>query len=173
MKGLTLTLPWPYLIAAAAARPELGKSWETRDWAPPTWRGEIAIHAAENLKPVGGPAGLVDLCDSSPFRQALASLGLTGRDLLDKARRGVIVAVVRLADVGQVTSDDHWVLWRGEYRYDEVLEPELSFGDYSRGRRVWRLAEIRAIAEPVRCRGVMGLWEVPAVVEAAIRAQLR
>lgn len=78
MKGLSLTLPYPYLIAAAATRPDLGKCWETRDWAPATWRGELAIHAARNLAPVGGRAGLLALCAQPSFAAALAVLGLDG-----------------------------------------------------------------------------------------------
>jgi hypothetical protein len=175
MKGLTLTLPYPYLIAVAATRPDLGKCWETRDWAPPSWRGEVAIHVAENLKPVGGPAGLVDLCATSPFREALAVLGFTGRDLLDKRRRGVIVAVAQFSGAG-------WAIWKDgglAVKWDadgkdvsRVREPELSFGDYSPVRRVWRFDAIRALPVPVRCAGARSLWEVPAVVEAEIRGQL-
>jgi hypothetical protein len=174
MKGLTLTLPYPYLIAVAATRPDLGKCWETRDWAPPTWRGELAIHAAENLRPVGGKDGLLDLCATSPFCEALAVLGLTGHDLLDPSRRGVIVAVAQFHGAG-------WAFWeRGPVvKWDaagkdvsRVEEPELSFGDYTPVRRIWRLDAICALPVPVRCAGARSLWEVPAVVEAEIREQL-
>jgi hypothetical protein len=174
MKGLTLTLPYPYLIAAAATRPDLGKCWETRDWAPPTWRGELAIHAGKNLGPVGGIDGLYDLVTRRPFTDALEVLGLTPEDMLDPSRRGVIVAVAQFRGAG-------WAIWKDgpAVKWDaagedisRVAEPELSFGDYTPVRRIWRLDEIRALATPVRCAGARSLWEVPADVEAAIREQL-
>lgn len=191
MKGLTLTLPYPYLIAAAATRPDLGKSWETRDWAPPSWRGELAIHAAENLKPVGGRGGLIDLCTEPAFFRALQPFMMTIRRdskgeewpefSADTLRRGVIVAVAQFRGAGVAERDmlampapgfdGAWVRWPDGSR-SEVVEPELSFGDYSPGRRIWRLDEIRTLAEPVRCRGAMGLWDVPADVEAEIKGQL-
>lgn len=175
MRGLTLTLPYPYLIAAAAAHPDLGKLWETRGWAPhpPSWRGELAIHAGKNLGPVGGVDGLYDLAITEPFTTALAALDLTPLDILDPARRGVIVAVADFGGAGVAERDlfGAWVRWPGGAR-SEVREPELSFGDYAPGRRVWRLDAIVALRSPVGCSGARGLWNVPPPVEAQVRAQL-
>lgn len=174
MKGLTLTLPYPYLIAAAATRPDLGKCWETRNWAPVEWRGELAIHAAQSLNPVGGKKGLLELASAAPFAAALAVLGLEPRDLLDDARRGVIVAVTQFRGAGRAYRDGgpvvEWDPWTKDR--SRVAEPELSFGDYTPVRRIWRLDEIRALRAPVPCAGARGLWEVPAEVQAQIRAQL-
>lgn len=179
MRGLTLTLPWPYLIAAAERFPLLGKSWETRDWAPqpPSWRGEIAIHAAQNLKPVGGKDGLLELCAESPFREALAALDLAGVGLLDPSMRGVIVAVAEFGGAGVACEGYEGVRAVPAVRWPDgsivnVPEPELSFGDYSPGRRIWRLDRIKALATPVPCRGALGLWAVPHAIEAEIRGQL-
>lgn len=170
MKGLSLTLPYPYLIAAAATRPDLGKCWETRDWAPVTWRGELAIHAARNLAPVGGRDGLLALCAEPPFDAALAVLGLDGPALLAPTYRGCIVAVATFRGAG--TAAGGWVNWSDQDGMP-VPEPELRFGDYRPGRRVWRLDAIQALPAPVPCRGGMGLWDVPADVQAHIAEALR
>lgn len=50
--------------------------------------------------------------------------------------------------------------------------PERAFGDYAPGRYAWLLANVRALPEPVPCRGYQQLWDVPIAVAAAIAAQL-
>jgi hypothetical protein len=189
MLALTLTAPWGSLVAVAAQRPELGKLWETRSWAPRGLRLPIqmAIHQGSNLKPVEGLVGLQALCADEPFRSAILPIiyeeQIDAEDQpyptwdLRRLPLGFIVAVVTLAEVGtacwgydgprQVPA----VRWPGG-RIENVPEPELSFGDYTPGRRIWRLAEIRALPAPVRCRGYQSLWRVPAEVAAQIEAQL-
>lgn len=49
---------------------------------------------------------------------------------------------------------------------------ERSVGDWTRGRYVWRLENVRVLRDPVPCRGAQSLWRVPADVAAAIEAQL-
>lgn len=36
----------------------------------------------------------------------------------------------------------------------------------------WLLADVRPLAEPVPCRGMLGLWRLPDEVEKLVRAQL-
>lgn len=36
----------------------------------------------------------------------------------------------------------------------------------------WQLSNVRPLADPVPCRGALGLWTVPDEVESAVRAQL-
>ncbi len=36
----------------------------------------------------------------------------------------------------------------------------------------WLLSDVRALPEPVSCRGMLGLWRLPDDVDAAVRAQL-
>jgi hypothetical protein len=40
------------------------------------------------------------------------------------------------------------------------------------GQCHWRLANPRPLPEPVPCKGRLGLWSLPADVDAAVRAQL-
>src|ERR1051325_5993743 len=68
MKALTLTQPWATLIAIGAKR------IETRSWST-DYHGQIAIHAAKGLGPVGGKRGLADQCTMAAFADALRSGG--------------------------------------------------------------------------------------------------
>jgi hypothetical protein len=48
------------------------------------------------------------------------------------------------------------------FRFDlewPIPEPERSFGDYSPGRFMWLLTNIRALPEPIPAKGALGLWE--------------
>jgi hypothetical protein len=65
VKALTLTQPWATLIAVGAKR------IETRSWAT-DYHGQIAIHAAKGLGPVGGKRGLYEQCLEQPFRDVIA-----------------------------------------------------------------------------------------------------
>ncbi len=51
------------------------------------------------------------------------------------------------------------------HRPDGVMippeEPELSFGDYTPGRYVWRLENVRLLPTPIPYKGSLGLWTVP------------
>jgi hypothetical protein len=189
MYGLTLTAPWGTLIAVAATHPTLGKHWETRSWAPRNLRGPLrfAVHQGKNLGPVGGKLGLQGICADEPFRAALDSaLYEERRDAQDNAYPtwdvarlplGRIVAVATLADVGRAC----WgydglrqvpaVRWP-DGKIENVPQPELSFGDYTPGRRIWRLTEIVALPEPVEARGKQGLWMLGGRATAAVQAQL-
>ena len=41
-----------------------------------------------------------------------------------------------------------------------------------RGQDHWHLADVRPLAEPVPCRGALGLWRLPGDVEKAVLAQM-
>ncbi len=44
---------------------------------------------------------------------------------------------------------------------DLVGRKEYAFGDYGPRRWAWLLANPERLAEPIPCRGSLGLWEVP------------
>lgn len=142
MKALSLTQPWATLVAIGAKR------IETRSWST-DYRGEIAIHAAK-----GFPRDCREVCWRDPFREWLYD-----RDL----PLGAIVAVARLTDVTATASTAMLM----------TLTPrERAFGDYAAGRYGWLLADVRALRTPIPCKGALGIWTVPADVEAAVREQL-
>lgn len=147
MKALTLTQPYATLIAVGA------KKIETRGWST-SFRGPLAIHAAKGLGPVGGKRGLAELCTDDPFFGALIDAGYRAGKPLPM---GAIVAVCRLVDC---ESTD--ILPVGYGRGEGVwwLTPEeRAFGNYNPGRYAWLLADIRALPEPIPCKGALWLWE--------------
>lgn len=164
MRGLSLTQPWATLVAIGA------KTIETRSW-PTRYRGPIAIHAAK-----GFPTDDRYLCDRTPFRQALGrggyerpmapSLGTTDPEY--PATRfwpsalplGAIVAV---ADLVECVATEQLAAHQSVARAEE-----MAFGDYSPGRWGFRLDNVRALPEPIPCRGALGLWDVPAEIARQI-----
>ena len=144
MRGLSLTPPWSTLVACGA------KGWETRSWQTP-YRGNIAIHATK-----GFPRWARDLCTEEPFRTALMRAGFDTPDLLP---RGGIIAVARLDSILRITLDT-----RPDW-------PEREFGDYTLGRFMWRLTDIRPIPM-IAVRGALGLWRLDAADAARLYAAL-
>lgn len=151
MRALTITQPFASLIAIGAKR------IETRSW-PTTYRGPLAIHAAKGLGPVGGPAGLLKLCDSEPFASALADAALTAESL----PLGAIVCTARLTDCVPMTAR----------RVAGVNGTERAFGVWSLGRHAWHLDRVCRLTPPVEdVRGALSLWEPTRGVRAAIRSR--
>ncbi len=154
MKGISLWQPWASLIALGKKRVE------TRSWRPPqALVGQrIAIHAS--ARPVDQLA-----------RELLFRAGVDpGMDL----PRGAIVATARLWGVWKSSREpiQGIVPPRGMSFLAEVLtserhrdlptdDLELALGDWSPGRCFWALDEVRPM-DPVPCRGMQGLWAVPA-----------
>lgn len=157
IRGLSLTQPWATLMAIGAKR------IETRSW-PTHRRGLLAIHAAK-----GFPRDAIALCHEEPFESVLKAAGIrVPADL----PRGAIVAVANLHQVGRIFRR----LGTGEVYVTgqdlPVTGDELAFGDYTPGRFGWLLEDVRALPEPIPCRGALGLWELPAEVAVQIEQQL-
>lgn len=145
MKALSLTQPWATLVAIGAKRIET-RSWHT------TYRGRLAIHAAKGLGSVGGHSGLIDLCLRPPFAAALLAGG-KGRIVPgDDLPLGAIVATANLVLVEDSRHAEGTLRRYG-------APHERAFGDYSPGRYLWVLRDVRALPEPIPARGAMGLWE--------------
>lgn len=53
-----------------------------------------------------------------------------------------------------------------------TIGDEFTFGDYTPGRFAWVFTNIGRLAEPIPCRGSLGLWDVPPDVAVAIERQL-
>lgn len=128
-----LTIHQPWAWAIAAGH----KPVENRTWTT-TYRGQLAIHAGKTWDPDG---------DDFIPRYVLPPKWWKEPGTLP---RGAIVAVAELVDVHQAA----------------VVEPCcLDWGQVPDGYNPlyhWRLANVRALAEPVPCRGALGLWTAPA-----------
>lgn len=138
IRGLSLTQPWAMLVAVGA------KKFETRSWGT-RYRGRLAIHAAKNF-----PVSCRLLCEREPFRSALRATRLEG------FASGRIIAVVDLVDCIWITAEN------------APAEPEFSFGDYTPGRWMWRLENVRRLPASIACKGALALWAVPAEIAAQL-----
>lgn len=107
------------------------KQVETRSWST-HYRGPLYIHAAK-----GFPA--------KARRFAAEQFGNPG--VMGHMPLGVIVARCYLLDCRPV-------------EHMSVSEQERKYGDYSPGRYAWILTNIEQL-EPIPCKGMLGLWEIP------------
>jgi hypothetical protein len=145
LRALTVRQPYAWAIACG------GKTVENREWGT-RYRGLLAVHAGKTVhrEDLGDPRIL----------EAIA-----GRDFeIGEAasRTGAVVAVAELVschlspDFGGTCGATRPLcsLWAVRDQYH------------------WLLAGVRPLAEPVPCKGKLGLWRLPEDVEAAVRAQL-
>ncbi len=121
------------------------KQIETRSWSTP-YRGRIAIHAAKGFP---------------EWAKAFASTEHTIGRLPGRFPRGVIVGVATIQDV-----------CRTEELRGSLSALERLYGDYGAGRWGWVLTDIRALPEPIACKGALGLWTVPQDIVALIEATM-
>jgi activating signal cointegrator 1 len=146
VKALTIYQPWASLECQGL------KGTETRAW-PTSYRGFLAIHAGLKWD------------DYLQERQRKlhnylvrrGSIGLPG-----ELPRGVVLGVGELVECLQVTEDNQTMF----AEFDRIA------GDLSLGRYVWVLERVRPLRHPIPCRGMQGLWSVPARVQALIRLEL-
>lgn len=160
MKILSLTQPWASLWVGGE------KLIETRAFGT-DYRGPIAVHAAK-----GFPETARHYCHTEPFKSALERVGFTGPGLLPF---GKILGVVELTEVLRmvaepVTGAPAIARFISLTVPDARLTPnELSFGDYRHGRRAWVTSSTRRVlAEPISCRGALGLRDLPDDVAARL-----
>lgn len=148
VRALSLTQPWATLIAIGAKR------IETRSWST-SYRARIAIHASKTM-----PGYCRRFAYSEPAWTVLNIAGITLGDNCETLPRGAIIATATLADV--VRTEDITAMSQG------LLRHEIEFGEYARGRYGWILQDVVALAEPIPCKGALGLWAVPADIAARI-----
>lgn len=157
MKALSVRQPWAWAIGYGQ------KTIENRSWAT-AYRGPLAIHAGARWDEDGAYDKRVlralhafgDRFDP-PLR--VERLGpKTVRLLRDQQLTpGAIVAVVDVVGICFVCS----------------TAEQCRCGEWAaEGQDHWRFANPRPLAQPVPCRGRLGLWELPADVEAGVLAQV-
>ena len=157
MRAITLHQPWATAIALGI------KTAETRTWAPwPRLYGQrIAIHAGAKVVPphqarpvwIGVARALRDKHGPTKWPQQGSRL----RDLPRKA----IVATAVLEGAGQVLG--HINYRHGAHRAhlsNDQLHRIDPYGDYSEGRWIWILRDIRPVP-PYPIPGRQGLWRLP------------
>ena len=150
MKCLTLHQPWASLIACGAKR------FETRDWCHGLEVGDsLAIHAGlKCAKPSDLPVN-----DAVAIRQAL---GLHWSLL----PRGVVVCTGRVVglwrSLGWIAGHE-WHLdvegRRGTLTTLAIGRPGLHFGNYSPGRWLFELDQVRPLLNPQPAMGQRKIWQ--------------
>jgi hypothetical protein len=151
MKALSIRQPWTAMIVHGQKRIE-NRSRRTH------YRGLIALHASG--KDRWDPASQ----SSDVVYEEWCRLGWAGTPNRDGEyiTYGAVLGVAEIVDV-----------------CDARLQPLFSSERRCQCSRWaassqahWHLANVRVLAEPVPCKGALGLWTLPNDVEAAVVAQL-
>jgi len=144
MRGLTVKQPWAWAIVHG------GKDVENRSRSLGPYRGPVAIHAGLTDDPEA-PPNVIEMWSSWWEHM--------GRPPVP---RGYVIGVVDLVDV-------HHAL-----RTTGSDEPTEMCSEWAQDGDLWHLvlANPRPLATPIPWRGALGLWTVPADLEAAIREQV-
>ena len=153
MKALTLYQPWATLVAIGA------KKIETRSWNT-NYRGPLAIHAGRNKEYID-IANKDYLLGEGPFQAIWRKTGDVFGSGYSLFPIGCIVATCNLVAVKVTTNEiafrqKRWSV-NGKFFYG--APDELAFGDFTPGRYMWFLDEIKILPEPIPVKGAMGLWE--------------
>jgi hypothetical protein len=155
LRALTVKPPYSHMIA------KCGKSVENRSW-PTRYRGLLAIHAGVGWD----SAAERDLTALAAWRDWSASLphpNITGplRKNAIHIDLGAVVAVAELSGCHYAIQGD------GCSFADSLCSPWAQLHAWH-----WELSGVRPLAEPVPCKGKLGLWRLPEDVEKAVRTQL-
>lgn len=136
MKAVTLYQPYATLVAIGAKKIE-SRSWGTK------YLGPLAIHASKKQ-----PKWCRELERESPFKEALYP---NGNYLYPWTSCGCILAICELSACWPI--DD-----RGNGPFS-ISGQERAFGDYTPGRVMWVLENVRELKHPIPAKGALGLWE--------------
>ncbi len=149
-RAITLTEPWASLLVL------LLKCNETRGW-PTKYRGSLLIHAAKGM-----PRYAREAVCNSPFLQDLTAAFHveTASQVLEvlDTRRGHVVGQCEI--VGCHRSEDV---------RDSLSARERAYGDYSDNRYAFAIEHAVAFDSFIPCRGMLGIWTVPADTLAALQ----
>ncbi len=172
MKGLSLWQPYATFVAVGAKR------YETRSWST-SYHGPLAIQAAKNFPEEYRRM----LAMQEPFHSTFirASYRIGPLKAPEKwIPLGAIVAVCDLVDCLRIPEPYLPTTWTIERANGSPLivtlppsEPERSFGNYEAGRFAWVLDNIRALPQPIPCRGGQRLWNVPTEIEQRLLGMLK
>lgn len=145
MKALTLLHPWAAMVRIGA------KHFETRPF-PTAHRGRLAIHVSRKWTPELERKSL-----EMPYRRDLAAaLGIDYPNQL-RAWRGHVIYIVQLVQCWLITPDGLMNHADPTKTRIDLLEPELSYGEYTPGHYAWQLAYVEPIT-PMRAMGQQNIW---------------
>jgi hypothetical protein len=150
IKVLTLHQPWATLMALAGhPDPEirkLGKLIETRSWYT-DYRGPLAISASKKWD--DDEVYWLMKGTSDAARVIRETLGAAGFRTLQDLPLGSVLSVGSMINCIRFTNG-----WRPD-------PPECYYGNYAAGRYGFVMQDMKALPEPIPCRGMQGLWTPP------------
>ncbi len=150
LHALSIIQPWLWAIV------EGYKPVENREWKP--WRyvvgRRIALHASRGWDHEG-----------AQFINRQLQLAGVQRQVGSGVPRGAILGTAVV--VGAFKPDGSRAEVAGAIMDAEV--DRLAASPWSFGPWIWKLAEVRPLAEPVACKGSLGLWRVPEDIAARVR----
>lgn len=143
MRAITVRQPWASLLFAAGAR----KVFETRGYQPRcvSIGDEIAIHAGSVVD--------VDAITLPVFRKLSLSFQYDEQARSALAKRLPVGQIIGLARLTAILPAD------------QAPFHQQIFGDFSAGRFAWGLKPTLRLAPGIVCRGQLGLWPVPELIE--------
>lgn len=149
MRAFTVYQPWASALALGI------KAVETRGHKPPSsvLGKRVAIHAAKRPIPDS-------IRRDEVYLQALLPKCDVGD--LSELPRGVVLATAKLADARCVldASQDGKSVWVSSTAYDGGFAVAVDpLGDFSVGRWLWFLRDVRQLETPAPARGMQGFWE--------------
>lgn len=140
MKTVSLLQPYATLLAIGALNG--GKGNETRSKGCPfkNYRGKVYIHASKAFTKFQR-----QLCETEPFKTALAKNGYTSPDQLPL---GAVIGSCNIT--GRYTIN----------KQNIPPSPEKDFGDYTlgEGRMFFTTTDNKVFPAPIPARGQLGLW---------------
>lgn len=144
LRAITVKQPWAWAIAHG------GKTIENRSRSV-AYRGPLAIHAGKGWSAEGGQSSSVREA-FAPYRPSSAPARTIERaHYPGRFVAGAVIAVAELVDAHR--GDDCCLPW-GHVRNLAATEPHMPVYHLV-------LANVRPLAEPVECRGALGLWRLP------------
>jgi hypothetical protein len=156
VKALSLWQPWASLMAIGAKRNET----RSRRW---NYTGDLAICSAlfiwRDRVPDEAMPALARLWEN---RAQFPGYHSNVKDLYDSLPFGKVLCVVHCNGV----QPSHLF---GEA---ELTQQEFELGDYSANRWIYPTGLLRRLVEPVAVRGHQGLFDLPADVDAKVRARI-
>lgn len=155
MKALTLRQPWAWAVLHA------GKWVENRTWRPPAGIiGEpFAIHAGFKEP------------EAADVASAVERAGIIGRTTVSapaEFQRGCVVGVATVTGFVEVDGDGRIT---AQHPAHTRLAAQALASPWFIGPVGMFLADVRALATPIPCRGMLGFWPLPPQIEAEVRRQ--
>jgi hypothetical protein len=159
LRGLTLWRPWPecFLLGHRPKRVE-NRPWYPQ-WAMGPWQTGVACGLHDSQLWLALHAG------QRLDREALQDLRQVAPEL-QEGRPGEIVAVCWLARVLDVEELHRLSEASGHLAEEIVRNLPWICGPYA-----WEVDQVRALPEPVPCKGAQGLWKLPPEVLEQVRRQ--